>query len=139
MPVFNSASSLTLIEVKCPNWYSNLECTLMFKSLAWIIDAINQSESKLVKAITMLSTFLILVFGCIFNTNVCESRIDVSTECKEDPSKCPIGTFCYVPRMDCGFYPPSCHGICQPGCQKPEHCQSDETCFILPNFAYGYF
>ena len=87
----------------------------------------------------MLSTFLILVFGCIFNTNVCESRIDVSKGCIWNPSKCPIGTFCYVPPMDCGFYPPSCHGICQPGCQKPEHCQSEETCFIPPNAGIGYF
>ena len=87
----------------------------------------------------MLFAFLILVFGCIFNTNVCESRIDVSTGCKEDPSKCPIGTFCYVPRIDCGFYPPSCNGICKPGCQKPEHCQSEEKCFIPPKMGIGYF
>ena len=108
----------------------------MFTSL---IDAINQSEFKLVRARTMLSTFLILAFGFIFNINVCESRIDVSKGCIWNPSKCPIGTFCYVPPMDCGFYPPSCHGICQPGCQKPEHCQSEETCFIPPNAGIGYF
>ena len=129
---------MNLIEVKCPTWNSNLERTLMFTSLKWIIDAINQSEFKLVRARTMLSTFLILVFGFIFNINVCESRIDVSKGCIWNPSKCPIGTFCYVPPMDCGFYPPSCHGICQPGCQKPEHCQSEETCFIPPNAGIGY-
>ena len=49
----------------------------MFTSLEWIIVAINQSESKLVKARTMLFTFLILAFGYIFNVDVCESKFDM--------------------------------------------------------------
>ena len=94
----------------------------------------------------MLFTFLILAFGCIFNTNVCESNIDskqfLSNSLAMKPiifgcDSCSMGEFCYVP-ADCGIYHPSCRGVCTPGCQKPEHCQSDETCFILPNFAYGY-
>ena len=97
---------------------------------------------------TMLFTFLILVFGGILNITVCESKIDTSkpwkpiiSGCIQDPTKCPIGTFCYVPREDCGFYPPSCNGICRPkpGCQKPEHCESEEKCFIPPNMKIGYF
>ena len=38
--------------------------------------------------------------------------------CKQNPSKCPKGTFCYVPSVDCGFHPPSCNGICTPDTQR---------------------
>ena len=57
----------------------------MFTSLKWIIGAINQSQSKLVKAKTMLFTFLILVFGCIFNANICESNIDFNKNLSGNP------------------------------------------------------
>ena len=125
----------------------------------WIIGAINQSKSKLVKARTMLFSFLIFTFGCIFYANVCESRFNFNEflsnrianimkpisypkptydGCKQDPSKCPIGTFCYVPSVDCGFYPPSCNGICTPDTPKPpttfDGCKEDPSICSLGNF-----
>ena len=104
----------------------------------WIIGAINQSKSKLVKARTMLFTFLILAF--IFNTNVCESfQKPIISGCKQDPSKCPTGTFCYVPpSVDCEFYPLSCNGICTPDTQKPkttfDGCKEDPSICSMGNF-----